>query len=111
MNNYHVFDYKDKETWPMDDEYILMWDNSCTYPFICKFSNNSIIGTCGENYSKFALNGNIYCYIGKQPKIVKSCLSNKCGLDLCHCEFYEDGYCMNQEFCKWAKSKKEYVIE
>lgn len=111
-NNYYVFDSKNKNTWPDENKFILLWTESSNAPIVCTFNNMNFIDTNGNYYSTLGLNKYIYSYIGKKPNIVREYNVTKCsnGEKAYHCEFCDDGYCMKNK-CKYQIFDKEYCIE
>ena len=105
---YNVFKIDDQDTWPTLNCPILVWRKNYEYPMIYQWDP---IEHCFLNdYDTYYPNKCIYSYIGYRPYVVKETNPIQCACHDWRCPSYDDGYCLQDEECKYQKEILECMM-
>ena len=105
---WNVFNINDKETWPRINCPILVSKSVDAFPQVYQWDkNNNIFINNNEVYEPDFC---FYKYITRLPYIAQTTYPIECKIYNERCDYYDDGYCLNKEECKYKHKKAEYLL-
>ena len=109
---WHVYKQDDPNTWPQIDCPMVVCDKPTEVLMICVWDKDSN-QFCEERHSwHHDFDECYYAYIGYVPSGYKTLYPVKCMRgDDNRCAYDDDGYCMFESECKFAKEAPEYSIK
>lgn len=111
---WRLYKRDDPNTWPQIDCPMIVYGKHCgTYPImqVCNWDKECESFCYESEYFYYRFTECYYAYIGYVPSGYKTLYPTKCMKKGIRCADEDDGYCMFDSPCEFAKEVPEYEIE